>query len=149
MSNQTQLIWQDPNWLKESADWIRTETKRNSIQIIGEIEQPHIYPWSTVMNVMTNEGTLYFKATAPETIYETALTQKLADWYPQYLPKFISVDTYRGWMLMRDGGEKLRASIRPAKDITPWKQVIPLLAEVQIGASGRTSARPTWSRAPT
>jgi len=139
MSNQTQLIWQDPNWLKEATDWIHAETKRNSIRVIGEIEQPHIYPWSTVMNVLTSEGTLYFKATAPETVYEAALTQILADWYPQYMPKFISVDIDRGWMLMRDGGEKLRASIRPTKDISPWKQVIPLLSEVQIGVSKHIS----------
>jgi hypothetical protein len=36
-------------------------------------------------------------------------------------------------MLMRDGGEQLRASIRPAKDIAPWKPVIARYAEVQIG----------------
>lgn len=138
MSNKKQLIWQDPNWLKEVTDWIQTKAKLNSIRIIGEIEQAHIYPWSTVMNFMTSEGRLYFKATAPETIYEAALTQRLADWYPQYIPKFISVDIDRGWMLMRDGGEKLRASIRPTKDISPWKQVIPLLAEVQIGVSSHT-----------
>ena len=36
-------------------------------------------------------------------------------------------------MLMRDGGDQLRASIRPAKDISPWKPVVKRYAEVQIG----------------
>jgi hypothetical protein len=36
-------------------------------------------------------------------------------------------------MLMRDGGEQLRASIRPAKDIAPWQPVIERYAQVQIG----------------
>jgi len=139
MLNQPQDIWQDIIWRKQAINWIRSEANRNSIEIIGEIEQPHIYPWSTVMNVMANTGMLYFKATAPETIYEAALTQKLADWYPRYMPKLVSVDIDRGWMLMRNGGEKLRASIRPTKDISPWKQVIPLLSEVQIGVSNRIS----------
>jgi hypothetical protein len=40
------------------------------------------------------------------------------------MPEFVAVDTGRGWMLMRDGGEQLRASIRPVKDIAPWKPVM-------------------------
>jgi hypothetical protein len=36
-------------------------------------------------------------------------------------------------MLMRDGGEQLRASIRPTKDVKPWEPVIVRYAELQIG----------------
>jgi hypothetical protein len=35
-------------------------------------------------------------------------------------------------MLMRDGGETLRTSIHPTKDLAPWKPVIKRYAEVQI-----------------
>ena len=34
------------------------------------------------------------------------------------MPELVAVDTARGWMLMRDGGEQLRASIRPTKDLS-------------------------------
>jgi len=85
------------------------------------------------MRVQSNEGMLFFKATAGETIYEIALTQKLAGWFPDCLPELVSVDTARGWMLMRDGGEQLRASIRPTKDVKPWQPVITKYAELQIG----------------
>ena len=34
---------------------------------------------------------------------------------------------------MRDGGEQLRASIRPTQDIKPWEPVITRYAELQIG----------------
>jgi hypothetical protein len=74
-----------------------------------------------VLHVPTNQGKLFFKATAQETIYEAALTQSLSRWFPDCMPEFVSVDTGRGWMLMRDGGQQLRASIRPTQDITPWK----------------------------
>jgi len=129
-------VWQNPDWQKQAHDWIRTETERNSIRIIGEIEQPHIRHWSTVMKVSTNEGMLYFKATAGETIYEIALTEKLAGWFPEDMPELIAVDTVRGWMLMRDSGEQLRASIRPSKDIKPWAPVIDRYAGLQIGLAG-------------
>jgi len=133
MADQTQLLWQDPDWRKQVNDWIQAEAARHSIRIMGEIEQPHMYAWSTVLHIPTDQGKLFFKATARETIYEAALTQLLAKWYTDCMPEFVSVEAGRGWMLMRDGGEQLRASIRPAKDIAPWKPVIARYAELQIG----------------
>ena len=109
----TELIWYDPKWQKRAHDWIRSEAERNQIHLIGEIEQPHARVWSTVMRVPTNAGMIFFKATAAETIYEIALTQLIADIQPDVMPELIAVDTARGWMLMRDGGDQLRASIRP------------------------------------
>jgi hypothetical protein len=132
MADQTQFLWQDPDWQKQVNDWIQAEAARHSIRINGEIEQPHMYAWSTVLHIPTDQGKLFFKATAHETIYEAALTQLLAKWYPDCMPEFVSVDGGRGWMLMRDGGEQLRASIRPTKNIAPWKPVIARYAEVQI-----------------
>lgn len=103
------------------------------MQVNGEIEQPHMYAWSTVLHVPTDRGKLFFKATAPETIYEAALTQSLGHWFPDCMPEFVAVDTARGWMLMRDGGEPLRASVRAGADVRPWRPVIRRYAEVQIG----------------
>ena len=133
MSDQPQLVWYDPAWQKEAREWIRAQASSHSIQITGDIEQPHAYAWSTVMRVSTNAGTLFFKATAPETIYEIALTEKLARWFPDCMPELVAVDTARGWMLMRDGGEQLRASIRPTQNLKPWEPVITRYAEIQIG----------------
>jgi len=69
MSTQSQLLWHDSDWQKQAHDWIRAEAERNSIELMGEIEQPHIYHWSTVMQASSSEESLYFKATAGETIY--------------------------------------------------------------------------------
>ena len=122
--------------MKQAHDWIYAETRRQSIRITGDIEQPHLYPWSTVLIVPTDVGRLFFKATAPETIYEAALTKKLTEWIPESMPELVAVDPVRGWMLMRDGGDQLRQSIRPAKDIRPWEPVISRYAEVQIKLVG-------------
>jgi hypothetical protein len=139
MTDEIKLRWQDPNWLKEVHDWIREQTNAHGIKITGEIEQPHMYAWSTVMKIPTDQGLLFFKATAEETIYESALTKKLSEWYPNCMPEFVETETSRGWMLMRDGGEQLRASIRPTKDIQPWNPVIKLFSEVQVGCTERIS----------
>jgi hypothetical protein len=132
MSNPNQLPWQSPDWMDQIYEWIHAQAARQSIRITGDIEQPHLYPWSAVLIAPTDAGRLFFKATAPETIYEAALTQKLADWIPDCMPELVAVDPVHGWMPMHDGGEQLRQSIRPAKDIRPWEPVIPRYAEVQI-----------------
>jgi aminoglycoside/choline kinase family phosphotransferase len=136
MTEHSSLRWHDPSWQEQAYEWIRAQAKQNSIRLTGDIEQPHAYAWSTVMRVPSSEGMLYFKATAQETMYESALTQKLAKWFPDCMPELIAVDTRRGWMLMRDGGDQLRASIRPTQDIQLWEPVITRYAEVQIGLAG-------------
>jgi hypothetical protein len=132
MADSFHLPWQDPAWMEQAHGWIYAEAARHSIQITGAIEQPHLYPWSTVLIVPTGEGRLFFKATAPETFYEAALTQKLSDWIPDCMPELLAVDPLRGWMLMCDGGEQLRQFIRPIKDVQPWAPIVPRYAEVQI-----------------
>ena len=136
MTDQPQLRWHDPAWQAQAHDWIKAETQRNSIQLTGAIEQNHAYAWSTVMRVPSDQGLLFFKATAGETLFEIALTQKLADWFPDCMPELVALDAERGWMLMRDGGEQLRATIRPTQDVRPWEPVITRYAEVQIGLAG-------------
>ena len=133
------LRWHDPAWQNQAHDWIRAQAERNSIQLSGEIEQPHAYAWSTVMRVPSTEGMLFFKATAGETIYEIALTEKLAGWFPDCMPDLVASDSARGWMLMRDGGEPLRASIRPTKNVRPWEPVIAQYANLQIGIAAHVN----------
>lgn len=139
MVNAPKFRWEDPHWLKQAGDWIRSETSRQGIGMIGPIEQPHIYPWSTVLRIPTNEGMLFFKAVAAETVYEAALTQALAGWYPDCMPELVAVDARRGWMLMRDGGEQLRTHIQPTQDVKPWEPIITRYAELQIGLSKHSS----------
>lgn len=138
MTDQLQLLWHNPAWQKQAHDWIRSKTQQNFIQITGEIEQNHAYAWSTVMRVPTNEGTLYFKATAGETIFEVPLTAKLAGWFPDCMPELVAVDTERGWMLMRDGGEQLRKSIRGTKNAMLWEPIIREYANLQVGLAEHT-----------
>jgi hypothetical protein len=38
----------------------------------------------------------------------------------------LSVDTGRGWVLMRDAGQRLREIIRTTQDLRHWLPVLPL-----------------------
>ena len=103
----------------------------------GRIEQPHSYPWSTVLRVPTGEGDIFFKAVSPAHPHEPALIEALARWSPDRVPRLLSVDAGRGWMLMRDAGKRLRELIRPTRDMCPWLPVLPRYAELQIKLARR------------
>jgi hypothetical protein len=132
-----QIPWENPDWLGRATGWIKATLVEHAIEPAGPIEQPHTYPWSIVLRVPTSEGPLFFKATAPLPSHEVALTHALAAWRPDCMPELLATDLKRGWMLMRDSGKMLREFIRPARDLTPWRAVLPLYAGLQIELAER------------
>ncbi|HKG55605.1 MAG TPA: phosphotransferase [Anaerolineales bacterium] len=138
MSNSL-LPWQQPDWQAEVRAWIQSALEENNLQLTGEIEQPHVRSWSTVITVPTNDGVLYFKASASIFAHETALTNYLASFQPELFPKLLAVDMKRHWMLMRDAGTPLRQFIRTEKSIARWKDVLPLYVKLQKAMAERTT----------
>ena len=138
MTHQQQVVpWTQPGWFERANAWVHAELERHGIAVGGPIEQPHSYPWSTVLRVPTGEGNVFFKAVSPVHPHEPALLEALARWRPASVPRLLSVDTKRGWILMRDAGQRLREMIRPARDMRPWLPVLPRYAEVQIELTQR------------
>ncbi len=78
--SQPDLIWTRPEWLAEVVAWIRER-----IEGTGEIEQPHVRWWSTVLRVPTAEGDLWLKASATFGSFEPALTAELARLRPELI----------------------------------------------------------------
>ena len=138
MSNLS-LLWQQPDWQSEAKACIHAALDKNNLELTGEIAQPHVRPWSTVMTVPTNDGMLYFKASASIFAHETVLTDYLARFRPEIFPELLAVDTKRHWMLMRDAGTPLRQFIRTEKSIVRWKDVLPLYVDLQKAMAERTT----------
>ena len=62
-----------------------------------------------MLRVPTAEGQLWFKATTPEVHgFEPRLTEILAETCPDRVTELVEIDDDRAWMLMRDGGARLR-----------------------------------------
>jgi hypothetical protein len=121
------LPWTSPEWLAEATTWIRQRA-----EVVGEIEQPHVRWWSTVLRVSTTGGDLYFKAVAPLHRFEAALTGLLAELQPGRVPDVVAVDAERGWMLMRDGGTRLREVVKSPADLHHWERLLPDYAQLQV-----------------
>lgn len=102
-----------------------------SIKRIGSIEQPHIRHWSTVLRIPTIIGNIYFKAVIPNLAYEAVLTQTLSHWYPDCVPQILATNREQGWLLMSDGGLRLRERLKTEDGIQCWIDLLPIYAQLQ------------------
>jgi hypothetical protein len=127
MSANDGLPWTQPGWLATATAWIRERAN-----LVGEIEQVHVRWWSTVLRAPTIDGDLYFKAAAPAFRFEAPLTAKLSKLQPKRVPELVDVDVDRGWLLMRDGGTRLRELLQTAAELHHWESLLPEYAQLQI-----------------
>ena len=122
--------WTDPAWLAEAHEWIHAQ-----VEPTGEIEQPHVRPWSTVLRVPTADGAFWFKANMRALAHEAAVVDVLARVRPDRVPELAAVDLERGWLLMGDGGIRLRELIEEERDLSRWLDVLPAYGEVQLATA--------------
>ena len=134
MDGEALLQWNDPGWLAEAHAWILGEL---GDAVTGPIEQPHVRPWSTVLRVPTQDGPVWFKANMPALAHEAGVVSVLARRRPDCVPKLLAADLERGWMLMADGGTRLREA---GLDVTCWEEVLPLYAELQLDTAADRDA---------
>lgn len=125
--------WTDPSWLSSVRDWVTSRLQELGLYPTGEAEQPHVRPWSTVLRIPTTGGDVWFKANTPVQAYEAAVVGVLAARRPGDVPELLAADVERGWMLMTDGGERLREVIERNRNLSPWLDVLPRYGRLQLG----------------
>jgi hypothetical protein len=124
--------WTDERWLALAREWIYGQVDELGTTVTGRIEQPHVQPWATVMRVPVGDGLLWFKASIPVLAHEAAVVSVLARTRPDAVPKLVATDLERGWMLMGDGGVRLREVIARERVLGRWLEVLPRYADLQI-----------------
>jgi hypothetical protein len=129
------LSWVQPAWLEEATDWISARLAELGLDATGDIEQPHARWWSTVLRVPTGAGDLWFKANAPPHAFEAGLLAILERVRPGRVPAPVALDTERGWLLMRDGGERLRELLHSPADLHRWQELLPEYGELQLAVA--------------
>jgi hypothetical protein len=88
-----------------------------------------------VIRVPTRGEDLYFKAVANGFRFEPPLTAKLFKLRPDRVTALVDLDVDRGWMLMREGGRRLREVVLSRADLRHWELALPRYAELQLAAS--------------
>ncbi|HSS68770.1 MAG TPA: phosphotransferase [Nocardioidaceae bacterium] len=133
----TESPWRDPDWLRTAYEWIELQLGRLGLVRTGDIEQPHVYVWSTVMRVPTDQGDVWFKANMDVLRHEAAVASLLSADQPDLVAPPLAVDLNTGWMLMSDAGRRLREVIPEERSLHRWLDVLPRYAELQIAFSDR------------
>jgi hypothetical protein len=131
------LPWVQPSWLAAVTDWISSRLEERGLRATDAIEQPHVRWWSTVLRVPTTDGDLWFKANAAPHAFEAALVTMLAHVCPERVPELVAADPDRGWLLMRDGGTRLREFVCSREDLHHWEKALPAYAELQLAVAPR------------
>jgi hypothetical protein len=126
-----QAEWTQSAWLQEVKDWVQAQ----GIQTSGEIENIHQRPWSCILKIPSTMGNLFFKATAGLAAHEIALTDFLSKLMPNHSPKLVAVNSERAWMIMEDGGQRLRESLIQQADWAHWESLLPQFAKLQQEAA--------------
>jgi hypothetical protein len=101
------VVWSTVGWRERAVAWIDEHLARVGLARTGEVDQPHLRPWATVLRVPTSDGTVWFKASAPGTAFEPPLYVLLARAVPDRVLVPLATDPVRAWALLPDGGPPL------------------------------------------
>jgi len=130
----------DAAWQAEALAWVDDQLARLGWRRTGKVEQPHVRPWSTVMAIPTSAGTAWFKAAGPGTAYEARLLQALTTWGTPMLLVPLAVDPERAWLLLPDGGTRLRDHVHGGAGVDEWLRILPAYAVLQRQLAPRAEA---------
>jgi hypothetical protein len=122
--------WEDPEWLAAAVAWVDARLTDAGRPRTGEPDQVHVRPWSTAIRVPTAEGDVWFKANTSELRHEALTTLLLSRRVPDRVPPLIADDLERGWMLMEDGGRRLREVIAEERDLSRWDDILEGAADI-------------------
>jgi hypothetical protein len=124
--------WTRPGFLAEASAWVEARLRERDAAITGEIDQPHLEWWSTVLRVPTSEGPVYFKASRAVGAFEGPLTERLRRVAPEQTAEVLAYDADRAWMLTRDAGTRLREAVPGRRQLAEWERLLPRYAELQL-----------------
>jgi hypothetical protein len=98
---ESRAPWARPGWLQEARAWIEREVARLRHTVTG-IEQVKHWSISSILRVRTTGPNVYFKAPAwlPLFVREGAVTARLAERFPGYVPAPLALEPERDWMLL-------------------------------------------------
>lgn len=128
--------WTSGRWRDEAVAWLDAQLVATGLGRTGEVSQPRVRLWGTVLTAVTTGGRVWFKATGPETFYEVPLHACLAAAEPGHVPVVLAQNPARGWLLLRDHapdlgepGDRLPAAVlvryaRLQRAVTPKAEAL-------------------------
>jgi hypothetical protein len=124
--------WRDPAFVADAHAWIDGQLAALGLARTGEVEQPHVTDWSTVMRVPTTTGPVWFKANEEAMAHEAAVLELVASRSDGRVPPPLARDPRTGWMLLADAGRRLRDVVPGEGSLARWYDVLGAYARIQL-----------------
>ena len=124
--------WSDPAFLGQATAWVDARLHELGLARTGDVEQPHVRPWSTAIRVPTTDGPVWFKANHEPLRHEAAATALVARRNPGRVLGPLAFDRDTGWMLTPDAGRRLREVVAEERSLARWHDVLDGYARTQL-----------------
>ncbi len=132
--------WRTPGFVAAAHAWIDGQLAARGAVRTGEVAQPHVTDWSTVMWVPTDQGPVWFKANAEAMSHEAAVLELVASRSAGRVPAPLAYDPGTGWMLLADAGHRLRDVLPEERSLARWLDVLGAYARIQIACEDDVDA---------
>lgn len=123
--------WQDAAWRASAVQWAVEQLAQREMTLDGEVEQPHVYAWSTAIRLPVAGGAVWLKSVGPGSGHEPALAAALGAWTPEHVLVPLAVHEERRLLLLPDGGQTLRAA-GEAASVEAWEAMLRDYAQLQV-----------------
>ncbi|MEU4829454.1 phosphotransferase [Streptosporangium sp. NPDC023615] len=124
-------LWASEAWRRGAVAWLDERLAAAGTERTGEVTQPHLRPWGTVLRAPTARGPVWLKAPGPDTAFEVGLYRLLSRVAPDRIPLPVAVDVARGWVLLPDGGTPLGERVAGAALADALVTVLPEYGRLQ------------------
>jgi len=135
----TTAPWGDPQFIGAAHAWLREVADDQAIELTGPIEQIHVRPWSTVFRATAGESALFLKVCSAVQVHEPRVIELVARDFPDLVPGLVARHPTEPWVVLRDGGMRLRLAVPGAAQLAVWRALLPRYAELQRSLLGRAT----------
>jgi hypothetical protein len=124
-------VWSSDAWRRRATSWLDERLAEAGLARTGEVEQPRVRPWATLLRAPTSGGPVWLKATGRDTAFEAGLYELLARVAPERLLVPLAVDAGRGWILLPDAGLSLGERVSGSALVEGLAAALPQYGQLQ------------------
>jgi Phosphotransferase enzyme family len=128
--------WTSARWRDDVTGWLDDRLAALGERRTGEVEQPHLRPWSTALRAETSCGTVWLKAPGPGAAFEVSLYPVLAALAGEHVLPPLAVDVERRWLLLPDGGPVLGDVLQGRPLIDALCAAVAAYGQLQLDLAG-------------
>ena len=124
-------------WVRELLAWTQQQLDTADLRLNGNFHQFTASPHFSLIRLETNGTAVWFKATGEPNAQEVGVTLRLAQLFPQSLPRILGVHApWNGWLSEEFSG----TTLDQFTDLSVWESAAEQLAQLQVASIDRISA---------